>query len=439
MNEAFIEWVDDGTGRVPVFFDRRRNLVDVLHDYVQALAITKRLTSSSQGYASTINAVSYALLGWLQLLDERGRDWESADDALLLTFAESQLAAVQQSRKSKGNERIAKRTINVKLQWIYRFYCWAQKSRRCKRVIGPKRPITSTITLSKSARAKSGRRQMESEIYPCCYRGVSGSDGGPQHFATAEDKRRMQVLFATASDPFLTERNRLMLELTDRVGWRAGTITGLLIDDFNEEAIQSADDEGVIVTPAVQKRGYRNSFPVPHTLVARVVRYMVVRHRWLVRHGWGEQQAQRYLFISGRTGQPLGQKTLVQLVGRAFRAVGVPAKRGAGHHSFRRKFSDESTKDDLQARKLTGHSTAVEDVMHATALRLGQRRIASQAPYQRAVRDGTRDAEPHQLRHQVQELEATIADQQALIAELRRASHAKPRKARKARVRSAPR
>ena len=58
--------------------------------------------------------------------------------------------------------------------------------------------------------------------------------------------------------------------------------------------------------------------------------------------------------------------------------------------------------------------------MNSTAIRLGQSSLASQAPYQRAVRDGTRDAEPHRLRRQVQELESTVADQDAVIAQLRR-------------------
>ena len=242
-----------------------------------------------------------------------------------------------------------------------------------------------------------------------------------QYFATDEDKQSILAYFSKTQDPFLRERNSLMLELSDRVGWRAGTVNGLLVDDFNAGAIERASDDGVMVIPEVQKRGYRNAFEVDHSLAARVVRFIAMRKRWLARRGWGESQGKGRLFVSVRTGKALGNKTLVQILGTAFRAVGVPAKRGAGHHSFRRKYSDQSTREDLQARKITGHSVAVEDVLHAAARRLGQRKIASQGPYQRAVQDGTRSAEPHRLRRQVQELESAVASKEARIAELERA------------------
>ena len=150
----------------------------------------------------------------------------------------------------------------------------------------------------------------------------------------------------------------------------------MLVDDFHAGAIERASDDGVMVIPEVQKRGYRNAFEVDHSLAARVVRFIAMRKRWLARRGWGESQGKGRLFVSVRTGKPLGNKTLVQILGTAFRAVGVPAKRGAGHHSFRRKYSDQSTREDLQARKITGHSVAVEDVLHAAAIGAAQNRLS---------------------------------------------------------------
>ena len=418
MSEAFIEWVDDGVGRLPVFFDRRLHLVDALHDYAASVASTKRL-SSGLGYAATLDAASYALLGWLRYLDGRGLQWQQANDMLLGGFREAELVIVQRSVHSIGQERVAKRTVNVKLQWIYRFYCWAQeRAGLCSGIIGPNGAINSTITDS-NQRERRGRPTHG--MFPCCYPGIAGSQGGLQYFATDEDKQSILAYFSKTQDPFLRERNSLMLELSDRVGWRAGTVNGLLVDDFNAGAIERASDDGVMVIPEVQKRGYRNAFEVDHSLAARVVRFIAMRKRWLARRGWGESQGKGRLFVSVRTGKPLGNKTLVQILGTAFRAVGVPAKRGAGHHSFRRKYSDQSTREDLQARKITGHSVAVEDVLHAAARRLGQRKIASQGPYQRAVQDGTRSAEPHRLRRQVQELESAVASKEARIAELERA------------------
>ena len=156
MSEAFIEWVDDGVGRLPVFFDRRLHLVDALHDYAASVASTKRL-SSGLGYAATLDAASYALLGWLRYLDGRGLQWQQANDMLLGGFRDAELVRVQRSEQSKGHERVAKRTVNVKLQWIYRFYCWAQeRAGLCSGIIGPNGAINSTITDS-NQRERRGR------------------------------------------------------------------------------------------------------------------------------------------------------------------------------------------------------------------------------------------------------------------------------------------
>jgi hypothetical protein len=419
---ASVEWVDDGEGRIPVFFDRHHRLVDVFHDYVVSLADRKRRAASAQAYTSTVESATYALLGWLRHLEAKRVGWLAASDARLEAFRDGALKEVLGSARGKRNERTAKRTVNVRLQWIYRFYRWAQQDvALCSNLIGPRGAIRSTITLA-SKRRKKGRRSrdVDLDLYPQCFGGVSGHAGGSQYFATPQDKRRITEYFSRGSDPFIVERNRLIVELTDRVGWRASTLTGLTIDDFGEDALVRAGEAGLVVTPAVQKFAYQNRFEVPDALVARIARYIGARRRWLTENGWSEARAKRRLFLVGASGRPFGPQGIVQLLGRAFRATGVKAGIGAGHHSFRRKFSDESTEADLEARRALGYSTAVEDVMHATALRLGQRRIDSQAPYQRAVRSGTRQAPVQKLRDQVIELETALADKDQMIADLQR-------------------
>ena len=46
---ALVEWTDDGRGGVPVFYDRRRRLVDALHDFVESIAAAKRDVASPTG------------------------------------------------------------------------------------------------------------------------------------------------------------------------------------------------------------------------------------------------------------------------------------------------------------------------------------------------------------------------------------------------------
>ena len=419
---AFIEWVDNGTDKLPVYFDRTHRLFDPFHDYIAWVAGKKRRAAAQGAYISAVEAAAYALLAWLRHLEGTKGAWDQASDATLEAFREAALKQVLGSQRSKGTERTAKRTVNVRLQWIYRYYRWAQQDAGlCKDVIGPSLAIKSAITLPQRKRRRSRKKhEVDLELYPLCFAGVSGTAGGSQYFATPKDKQRIAEYFAKGTDPFIVERNQIILELSDRIGWRAGTLTYLSIDDFNEEAMQRVEDEDLVVTPSVQKLAYQNHFTVPLTLALRVTRHIAARQRWLARHGWSEHQAQHRLLLSSKTGGPLGNKTIVQLLGTAFREIGVAAKIGAGHHSLRRKYADESTRDDLAARRSMGLSTAVEDVMHATAMRLGQRNIASQTPYQRAVRDGTRQAEPHRLRTQLQEAEAALAAKDARIAELER-------------------
>lgn len=136
-------------------------------------------------------------------------------------------------------------------------------------------------------------------------------------------------------------------------------------------------------------------------------------------NGWSEAVSQRRLFTSATSGRPLGDQTIVQAFGKAYRAIGVPARQGAGHHSLRRKFGDGAAVQELQSRKELGLSTAAEDVMHATARKLGQRSIASQTPYQRAVRSGTRESTVAKLSQTVEEQNSVIADQDEEIRRLR--------------------
>jgi len=304
MNQAFVEWVDDGAGRVPVFFNQQRCLVDVMHDYVDHIAESKCRTESPRGYASMVDAATYALLCWLRYLDAEKLSWLQADDKLLEEFRDTELKEVMRSPQGKRDQRTAKRTVNVKLQWIYRFYSWAESTHWCMGVIGPRRRITSMLT-RKTLKKGRRKRRGDADLYPLCFHGVGGGSG-PQYFATKDDKRRMLQFFAKATDPFLAERNRLIVELSDRVGWRAGTVTGLSIDDFLQESQRLEDDDGVTVTPKVQKFGYRNSFQVPHSLFARVVRFTEMRSRWLANRGWSESRAEHFLFVSSRTGRPLG-------------------------------------------------------------------------------------------------------------------------------------
>lgn len=418
---AAVEWADDGSGRLPVFYCSRKRLVDALHDYVASVAEPKvRAANSAAAYASTVDGATYALLGWLRYLDDKGIGLWQVSDSVFRAFRTHALNEVKASKRGKNDERVAKRTVNTKLEWIYRFYTWAQCTGLCKGLIGTEAPVTSSLPLIKEGDcAGFNPVSLRRGRYPCCFSDVSGSAGGTQYFATRKDKKAILRIVAALPDPFLRERDHLIIELSDRVGWRAGTLTGLLVDDFRREWFDEAEDGDFSVTPSVQKFGHGFSFNVPVTLAARVIRYIDARVAWLKEQGWDERRAGGVLFLSVRDGRPLGPKTIVQRVGQYFRAIGVPARVGAGHHALRRKFSTESTRDDLDSRRQLGLSTSVEDVLHSNAQRLGQKRIGSQVPYQRAVRDSTREAEANAMRRALHEADAAAVDKDKEIADLK--------------------
>lgn len=417
---AEVEWTDDGTGRLPVFFGTRRRIVDPLHDYIAELAERKRSSASPMAYASTVDAATYALLSWLRYLESRRLTLWSVRDSVMRLYRKRALDDVKRSGRSKNNERVAKRTVNTKIEWIYRFYAWAEQAGLCKGVIGLEAPLVSTLLEHRQgACSRGGDTSRERRgRYPCCFTDVKGRGSGPQYFATADDKRKILKIIAACPNHYIRERDHLIIELSDRVGWRAGTLTGLKVTDFSAERFDEGGDGDYSVCPSVQKFGHTFSFDVPAALAARVIRFIEQRAAWLKERKWDERRAQGMLFLNANTGQPFRGKTIVQLVGKYFRAIGVPARVGSGHHSLRRKFSVESTHDDLEARRQLGLSVAVEDVLNANAQRLGQRNIGSQAPYQRAVRDTTRASDAKTTRRRLQEAEAENADKDKRIAEL---------------------
>lgn len=418
MTRAHVEWVDDGHGRLPVFFSEQNRLVDALHDFIASAAEVKRPRSSTTAYASTVDAATYALLGWLRYLEHCRLDLWAVRDSVVKGFRDTNFTSVLASPKGKGDEDAAMRSVNIKLEWVYRFYAWAQSAALCDGLVGSEGPLKSALLETRDDSVE-GKAPSRSKLFPQCF-DIGRRANGPQHFATPSEKRRMLDLIARQTNPYLRERDHLIVELADRVGWRSGTLTGLRVADFDPGRYDPDGESDFQVRPSVQKHGRGFSFSVPSTLAARVIRFAKLRSTWLLDSGFSEKEAKGMLFLNARNGKPLKSRRISQRVGQYYRQIGVPAGRGANIHSFRRKYSSESTRDDVEARRQLGLSTAAEDVLHANALRMGHQRIASQAPYQRAIRDSTHSSEVKVLRRRLQDAEANAADKEKLVQELRR-------------------
>ena len=143
--------------------------MDEFHDYVCYVAETEAKSGSSQAYTSKVQAVSYALLAWLRFLDGTSASWKDADNAKLRGFKDLALKRVKASVRGKGNENAAKRTVNIQLKWIYRYYAWAERTERCGTILGPGEdaPIKSTLNMpSANSKRKSGLDKNAYDVPP---------------------------------------------------------------------------------------------------------------------------------------------------------------------------------------------------------------------------------------------------------------------------------
>lgn len=419
---VYLDWVaykDDY--KLPVYYDYELSLVDPFHDYIVYLAKKKLIENAgAQAYKSEIEAASYALKSLLDFLSIDRRNWKDVNDLILVDYRNWALEQLLQSEKSKQDEKAAKRSINVKLRHIYRYYVWAQNyARIIDNWIGPT-DCSIQSTLSVDGR-QSETRQSDALKYPVCFRRVGeGSRSRGQYTATQNDKIKLIEYFTGTQTLEAAERNIIIMEIADQVGWRNGSIHDLTADQFSWDLIESESGDSLQVTPQTQKLGYDKSFEVPIGLAGWIARYIDRRNEIMKRNGWTEKTAKRRIFLNLNTGLPIGIKTITQIFSLAFTAIGAPKKRNAGIHSFRRKFTQEATAKELHERKSRGLSTAVEDVLFAIARKLGQEKIYSQEPYQRAISDDIRQSPTSKLEQQLKELEKRFAEQELENARLRK-------------------
>lgn len=417
-----MDWVAyKGEYKLPVYYDCELGLVDPFHDYIVYLAKKKLIENAGvQAYKSEIEAASYALKSLLDFLSVDRRNWKDVNDLMLVDYRDWALEQLLKSEKSKQDKKAAKRSINVKLRHIYSYYVWAQNyAHLIHNWIGPTDcPILSTLSVDGR---QTENKQSEGFKYPVCYRRIGeGARTRGQYTATQNDKIKLIEYFTSTQTLETAERNIIIMEIADQVGWRNGSIHDLTVDQFSWDLIESEMGESLQVTPPTQKFGYDKSFEVPIGLAAWIARYIDRRNEIMKRNGWPEKAAKRRIFLNLNTGRPIGKKTITQIFSTAFTAIGAPKKRNAGIHSFRRKFTQEATAKELHERKSKGLSTAVEDVLFAIARKLGQEKIYSQEPYQRAVSDDIKQSPTSKLEQQLKELEKRFAEQELENARLRK-------------------
>jgi hypothetical protein len=288
------------------------------------------------------------------------------DDQRLREFRDYELLRTMERKNSSGELLRAKRSVNIGLRRIYHFLSWTQATGWLPEGhIGEHSSRVTVVRHRGSARRANGNHY----IYPLVFKYVGeGASTSGRYFATENDKSLLEAHFRRHCTAFVYARNLLLMEIADAVGWRRGAINSLLVDQF---PTRDGDVETMKVRPPSQKFGYQNWFDVGAALVTKIHFFIQnCRNPFYIEMGWNEGRSQGRIFTSARDGKPLTDQAITQIFGSAFKTIGAP--RGAGIHSFRRKFADARVETEIRARLKLGLDTSTASVAASVAILLGQ-------------------------------------------------------------------
>lgn len=415
---------------VPLFFNERVKLMEEFSQYAlyqakKHLGSHDNTADNEQAYLSEIQMVAYSLKSFCEYLRVKAKFWKEIEDCDLEEYKAWELGNVK-GRGSSRTEKTAQETVNRKLRVIYQFYWWAQEIQALiEDWMGwPSAPIRSKLPeYMKDPEAFDRKGEAKKTVYPLCFRRTGArSKHKRQHYATDDELNHLRRYFREFCNTLTAERNILIVDIIEHVGWRGGSVRSLLVEHFSEAIIDAALLQGlheIQVTPPEQKFGYQTDYDVKIQLAIRIANFIKdVRQPTLERLGIGEEKAQGHLFISFTTGRPLGNKRISRIIADGFKAVGL--RKGSGGHSIRRKYGKETATEILQTRQKLGFSDDPESVALDLMPKLGHSAAASQAAYTHGKEDMYKRTVESQLRGQVAELQGQLAQMQLENARLQR-------------------
>lgn len=351
---------------------RRREICPLLSSYADHL-VGDDLEPITVG-----QAMGY-LVTFVEAISRKSIDISSLDQDALREFRDEELERSLKRKSSRGSKEKAKTTVNAKLHRIYQWCHWLQETGRMKPILGPNGPVKSTLGFE--ARNSNDPSQAR-RWYPLCYRlkydrskhTISG------FLPTGHDIDQIHAyFFENASSPYVAHRNALIVDLAECSGFRRGSIGSLTVDQF-EGAPRKPIPGYSLVQPTRQKFGYRNVFPIPDFMIERVREFVEEHWRPLVKNKDVPAEIhQGRLFLSSRSGAPLRDRSITQLITPALRSVGAP--KGSSLHAFRAKFTNDEVDHELEQRLARGTDTSTSSISEAVSEKLGHRNPLSIRPY----------------------------------------------------------
>ena len=378
--------------------------------------MTSRMSASSENSLTVHQGMHYLIEFWTFLTDAE-ISIRAVSNHTIRKFRDQSYERVRKSKAHRGGEDQAKLTVNHKLERIYDWFVWLQQTRLVPvGTIGRRGLIVANIEAPAVRKGRvSGRASGSFRKYPLLYR-VSRRNAkhdAPASVVTAKDVSSLIGQFSERFEPFIAHRNSLFVDIAESAGFRRGSICALRVDQFELSDIEQADGE-YLVRPSKQKFGYAKTFGIELTLAFRI-RDFIDNYwtPWVTKHNVPEAVHRNALFLSEKTGKPILERSMSQVVSRAFRALGFP--KGVGPHTLRGKFASTFSDEELAERRELGLDTSNRSIAAAVAMKLGhddpdqfyRYASSSQARQARVAREG-RLAELKALREEVESLKSQL-------------------------------
>ncbi|GAB4565800.1 MAG: hypothetical protein Tsb007_37470 [Rhizobacter sp.] len=324
--------------------------VSELTNYAVDLSVRNRLSP-----LTIDKRIRYAMDFW-QFLESQPIRLEVFSPSDACKFRDTELIRVLQDPASRGHELTAKRTVNDKLQAAKLWLAWLERS-------GLARECASAFDQVFFVRVGSGSKHKTT-------------------FALNEDKldALRSNMLAAASSEYLIQRNSLIVDIANTVGFRRASINSLLTSQFDRKKLERTAEETFLVRPPSQKFDYQLEFPVPVWLGLRVCDFISEYRDPLVKDKRATAKVhQGRLFLSSRDACPLTNRAITQLLSTHIKDIGAP--KGTSIHSLRRKFTNDRIATEIEQRLRRGMDTSTMSIAKSVSMSLGQTSPESIYPY----------------------------------------------------------
>lgn len=391
-NNIIISWVPISCGHQGflIYDIEMHRVIDEISDYAHYLLNDRQYSKL------TIEQGLNHLVEFLCYLSCEGISLHRISDGILRKFRDENYNKVCNSSAHRGGQNNAKITVNIKMRRIYDWLAWLQSTKRLPvGTVGLNGLITAIIN-DPAARGRLKRIYCDTRRYPLLFRvtGINAKHNAPAVAVTDEHVNLLYSFFLSRHDSFIALRNILFVDIADNSGLRRGSICSFSIDQFNLNDINIANGE-FLIKPSRQKFGYSKTFGINLSLAYRIRQFIDdYWHPWVMERNLSVDVHKNHLFLAAKTGKPILERSMTQIISGAFRELGFD--KGVGPHTLRGKFASQLSDDELAERLELGLDTSNMSIAAAVSMKLGHNdpsqfyryASSSQARQARIARDG---------------------------------------------------